>query len=219
MAFYVGAIAAVHKGRATGVIYQDLCKAFDAVWSTNWRKMDLMDGSLTGCLHSESCGRCSVSKWRPVTSGVPHVLVLEPVLNKTFVGWYELWDWVHIEQVCRCHQAERCNWHTGGKQCYPEGLGQAWEVGLCLTHEVQQGPTPGSGQSKAQVQVGWRMAWEQSWGRRIWEYRLRKDSTWAGNVLLQLTRPTVSWVASREVWLAGQGKWLCPSTPLSWDPT
>ena len=29
---------------------------------------------------------------------------------------------------------------------------------------------------------------------------------------------TISWVVSRESWLAGQGRWFCPSTLLLWDP-
>lgn len=42
----------------------------------------------------------------------------------------------------------------------PEGPGQAGEVGLCETQEVQQskvqGPTAGSGQSYTHRQLGWR---------------------------------------------------------------
>lgn len=32
-------------------------------------------------------------------------------------------------------------------------------------------------------------------------------------------KPTLSWAASKNVWPAGQRKWLCPSTLLPWDPT
>ena len=55
--------------------------------------------------------------------------------------------------------------------------------------------------------------------RRTWGYWWTQSSTWASNVPLQPRRPAVSWAASREVWPAGQKKWLCPFTPLSWDPT
>jgi len=50
--------------------------------------------------------------------------------------------------------------------------------------------------------------------RRIWGCWLMKDSTWVGDVHLQLRRPTISWVASRETWPAGWGRWFCPSTLL-----
>ena len=55
--------------------------------------------------------------------------------------------------------------------------------------------------------------------RRIWEFWLMKDSTRAGDVHLQTRRPTISWVASRDVWPAGWGRWFCSSTLLSSDPT
>ena len=79
-----------------------------------------VDKELTGCLTQRFVFTGSMSRWKPVMSGVLQGSVLGLALSNIFVSDSGSGNEVHPQQVCWQNQADFCVQHAGGKGYHPE---------------------------------------------------------------------------------------------------
>lgn len=218
VSFYVGVTALVSKGRATDVVFLDLCKTFYTVlYGTLISEMDRdgfdgwMDKELTVWL--QSTAQCpsgdkwhSSGQWRYLTSLLTTWTWIECILSK-FANNTKLCG---ADDTLEGKDAVLRDIDRLEKQAHGNFIkfdNAKWEFCTWVT------TTPNTN-------AGWVVnGLTAALTRMNWACWFRKSSTKSSNASSQPTKTAVSWAASKVVWQADEGRWsfTLPSWELTWS--
>jgi len=181
-------------------------------WNTQWIR-NWLDCHTPGTVVSSL-----MSKWRPVTSGIPHRSVFGLPLFNLFVCDMDngiactLRKFVDDMKLCGVVYI------LEGRDAILRDLDRL-ERWACA-NPMKFNKAKCKVLHESSTNTGWvENVWRAAQRRKTWGCWLTRSSTWPSNVRLQPRKLILSWATSKETWPAGQRKGFCPYTPIWWGPT